>query len=157
MHETDSQRDLEIMSISIQKVMEQAQQALIEKPGVDIHGKNYKTVAERVKVFREYFSAFSIHTSIIEKNDEHIIMKAEVYSPANRLLSCGHAEEDVETNFINKTSMVENCETSAIGRALASFGLAGDEMASAQEIKRAEAKEYKQQIDQANEMLEANG
>ena len=157
MQETDSQKDLELMTVSVQQVMKSAQQRLVELSGQDIHGKDYKTVAVRVKVFREFFSNYSIHTSIIEKTDEHIIMKAEIYSPGHRLVASGHAEEDRNTNVVNKTSMLENCETSAIGRALASFGLAGDEMASANEIERAEAKKYQQELDQAEKKLKANG
>ena len=56
MQETDSQKDLELMTVSVQQVMKSAQQRLVELSGQDIHGKDYKTVAVRVKVFREFFS-----------------------------------------------------------------------------------------------------
>tara|TARA_R100000664_G_C2699448_1_gene100361 strand:+ start:54 stop:503 length:450 start_codon:yes stop_codon:yes gene_type:complete len=140
MNEIDSQVNLETMTVTMQSVMKQAQQKIIELAGENIHGKDYKTVAVRVKVFREHFPNFALRTSILEKTDDHVAMIAQVFTPFDRLLATGHAVEDKHTNFVNETSMIENCETSAIGRALANFGLAGDEMASAHEIARAKAK-----------------
>ena len=125
---------------------------------IQIHGKDYVMVKDRIIFFNENFPNGSITTEL-KATESSFIFKAkitpDVENPSRKFT--GHAEEIIGSSQINKTSALENCETSAIGRALASFGLAGDEMASAQEIKRAEAKEYKQQIDQANEMLEANG
>ena len=96
-------------------------------------------------MFLENIFQYSLITRILDKTDDQVSMIAEIYTPANRLIATGHAVEDKHTNFVNETSMIENCETSAIGRALASFGLAGDEMASANEIERAKAKQKAKQ------------
>ena len=137
MTEFNNQAELEIITVSPQQVMKQAQQRLIELAGQNIHGKDYKTVAIRVKVFREFFPSYGLSTNIIDRTENGCLIKAVVYSPANRILATGYAEEDKKTNKVNMTSMIENCETSAIGRALSTFGLAGDEMASANEVERA--------------------
>lgn len=141
MTEFNNQAELETITVSPQQVMKQAQQRLMELSGQNIHGKDYKTVAVRVKVFREFFPSYGLTTNIVEKTDNHCLIKAIVYSPANRILATGYAEEDKKTNKVNMTSMIENCETSAVGRALGIFGLAGDEMASANEMEKALAKE----------------
>jgi len=133
--------DPELIYQTPNAVMQQAQKELMASKGQDIHGKDYKTVAVRVYVFRKYFANYSLITRILDKTKEQVSIIAEVYTPGNRLIATGHAEEDKHTNFVNETSMIENCETSAIGRALANFGLAGDEMASANEIERAKAKQ----------------
>ena len=156
MIETESQRDLETFTVTAQAVMKQAQQKLMEMKGQNIHGKDYKTVAIRVKVFREFFPEYAIKTNILEKTPDHISMVAEIRTPANRLVASGHAEEDKETNMVNMTSMLENCETSAVGRALAVFGLAGDEMASANEIERAKEKERQATGKKATERIIKN-
>ena len=141
MTEFNNQAELETMTISFQQVMKQAQQRIIELEGVNIHGKEYKSVNIRIKVFREFFPNFSLTSDILVYSDNACRVKASVISPAHRVMATGHAEEDKNTNHINKTSMLENCETSAWGRALANFGLQGDELASANERERAKAKE----------------
>lgn len=141
MTEFNNQAELETMTISFQQVMKQAQQRIIELEGVNIHGKEYKSVNIRIKVFREFFPNFSLTSDILLYSDNACRVKANVISPAHRVMATGHAEEDKNTNHINKTSMLENCETSAWGRALANFGLQGDELASANERERAKAKE----------------
>ena len=102
---------------------------------INIHGKEYRTVAERVADFRdaENFSArLSIITEIISAGDV-VQMKASILNEEGRTLATGFAEEVRGSTNINKTSALENCETSAIGRALANFGLSGTEYASANE------------------------
>ena len=64
-------------------------------------------------------------------------MKASIKTKDGFIVATGHAEEVRTASMINKTSALENCETSAIGRALASFGLAGTEFASANEVQQA--------------------
>jgi len=102
---------------------------------IDIHGKQYKTVALRVNEFVESdkFDAWSIETELISDGDM-VIMKAVVKDDADRIRGTGYAEEKRGSTNINKTSALENCETSAIGRALACVGLAGTEYASANEV-----------------------
>jgi hypothetical protein len=64
-------------------------------------------------------------------------MKASVISPESKIIATGHGCEFKASSQINKTSYVENCETSAIGRALACLGLGGTEFASANEVANA--------------------
>ena len=103
---------------------------------VNIHGKQYKTVALRVNEFREDKPDFGLETELIS-NDEFVIMKAIIKDEKGRVIATGFAEEKRGSSMINKTSALENCETSAIGRALAAFGLAGEEYASADEVANA--------------------
>lgn len=110
---------------------------------VTIHGKEYRTVAERVGELHELRDDFSINTEILEmktfaedpKNDQVIIKATIEYSDGRSFTGIAH--ELRGSNFINKTSYVEVCETSAIGRACASAGLAGTEYASADEVANA--------------------
>jgi hypothetical protein len=106
---------------------------------VKIHGKDYKTVAERISEFRcnSAWNLYAISTEIIEINENHCIVKATISDNNGNKISDGHALEFRDGSFINKTSYLENCETSAIGRALAFFGLSGDEIASADEVANA--------------------
>lgn len=104
---------------------------------VNIHGKEYQTVAHRVNKFRADYTGHSIMTEIIESNDKAVIMKASITDENNYVIATGHAEEVRGSTNINKTSALENCETSAIGRALACFGLLGTEFASADEVQHA--------------------
>lgn len=109
---------------------------------VNIHGKEYKTVAARVQEFREKHGVqYSIVTEIIESGDP-VVMKASITeqlvgNEAPVVIATGHAEESRTSSQINRTSALENAETSAIGRALAAFGLAGTEFASADEVAQA--------------------
>lgn len=106
------------------------------KDTVKIHGKDYETVASRVQRFLNKEDA-SIVTEIVELNEIFVVMKASIVDANNRVLGTGHAEEYRQASPINKTSALENCETSAIGRALAAVGYAGTEYASADEVANA--------------------
>lgn len=108
-----------------------------EKRTVDIHGKQYETVASRVDGFREAYVDFAIVTEILSNDNEYVVFKATILAPNDRILATGHAQEKYGSTNINKTSALENCETSAIGRALACFGLGGTEFASADEVANA--------------------
>ena len=106
---------------------------------VPIHNKSYRTVAERVNDFRtnEEYKGWTIETEILRFEDDDCIIKATISNPEGRVVATGLAHEIKGSTNINKTSHVENCETSAIGRALASLGLAGTEYASADEVSTA--------------------
>ena len=102
---------------------------------VSIHGKDYKTVAKRVNEFRkQYESKMAIVTNLVAIDEKNVVMKAEILDENQRIIATGYAEENRQASQINRTSALENCETSAIGRALANFGLAGGEYASADEV-----------------------
>ena len=100
---------------------------------VEIHGKEYKMVVERVDEFhKDHKENRSILTEIIQFKDGVVVVKAAVKIGDD--VFTGHAYEEIGSTQINKTSALENCETSAIGRALSSAGYAGSEFASAEEV-----------------------
>ena len=103
---------------------------------VDIHGKQYHTVAERVHAFREVSPDLTIETEIVRWEGDDVVVKASI-SDNGKLLATGLAHEVRGSTNINRTSHVENCETSAIGRCLAAFGLGGTEYATADEVANA--------------------
>lgn len=104
---------------------------------VPIHGKQYKTVAYRVNEFRAQYPEYTVSTELVEANDTLVVMKASISNEQGRLLATGFAEEVRAASKINRTSALENAETSAVGRALAALGLAGTEYASADEVANA--------------------
>lgn len=104
---------------------------------VNIRGKEYQTVALRVQHFREHHPDWSLLTEIVSADVDCVRMRAWIADPTGRVMATGHAEEYRRASEINRTSALENCETSAIGRALAAMGLAGTEFASADEVARA--------------------
>ncbi len=99
----------------------------------------YASVNERVLAYRKVYPDRAIITEIQEITENSVRIKAVIYNEEDKILATGHASETKE-GFINKVSMVENCETSAVGRALgfAGFGIDGG-IASEQEIEKAEA------------------
>ena len=108
------------------------------QPGqINIHGKVYETVALRLKKFWERYPEYSIQTILIEADETRIIMKATILDDSHKLCATGHAEEFRNRGQINRTSALENCETSAVGRALAFLGLGGTEIRSAEEMQNA--------------------
>ena len=109
-----------------------------KKGVVDIHGKQYKTVVLRVNEFRDICNikdGWGVETCIIELNEKWACVKASITNPEGKVVGTGHGVEFWEgSNKINKSSALENAETSAIGRALAAIGLGGEEYASADEV-----------------------
>jgi len=105
---------------------------------IDVKGKGYVQVNERVKGFRELFPNGRIECEIIDLTDGVVTMKAFVYDEDGKLLATGFAQEKETSSYINKTSFIENCETSAVGRALGWVGIGVDgSMASAEEVANA--------------------
>ena len=114
---------------------------------IKIHNKEYKTVALRVNEFMTSakHEGWAIETQLVSANgsepitrgNDYIVMKAVVRDDKDRIRGTGYAEELRGSTNINKTSALENCETSAIGRALACVGFAGTEYASANEVSQA--------------------
>lgn len=108
----------------------------VKKEGVvPIHGKEYKTVALRVAEFRQEHPEATIASELISADDQRVVMKSTI-SIGGNVIATGWAEEQRNASNINKTSALENCETSCVGRALAFFGMAGEELqiASADEV-----------------------
>ena len=106
------------------------------KGEVEIHGSTYLSVARRVDDFRksEEFKGWSIETELVSVEDSMVVMKSTIRDSDGKVAATGYAEEDRSFGKINKTSALENCETSAVGRALAFLGLGGSEIASADEV-----------------------
>lgn len=90
---------------------------------INIKGKEYVEVNERLLYFRETFKDWSLESEVIEKTNTSIMIKAIIKDAEGRIRSTGLAEEIKGSTFINKTSYVENCETSAWGRALGALGI----------------------------------
>lgn len=104
----------------------------------DIKGKEYAEVNQRIKAFRMVYPEGLIQTELIYNEKGMCIFCASVYGN-NGLLGKGHAYERENSSFINKTSYIENCETSAVGRALGMAGFGIDtSVRSAEEMKNAE-------------------
>ena len=122
---------------------------------VKIHGKEYKTVALRIQEFREKHPDFTIQTELVEANDTLVVMKATI-SMGPQVIATGYAEEVRTASKINRTSALENAETSAVGRALAFFGLGGSEIASADEVASAISQQNSQGSNEEMERLVAH-
>jgi len=98
--------------------------SLIHK--IDFKGKAYGEVSERIKAFRYVYPKGSIRTQLISNDGEvgnrTCIFRAEIYDDVEFLIGTGTAYEQEGNSYINKTSYIENCETSAVGRALSMAG-----------------------------------
>ena len=102
--------------------------------GIDVKGKNYIEVNQRIKAFRMLYPQGTIKTEIVFMDNGVITMRASIFNDT-KLLATGTAQEKESSSFINKTSFVENCETSAVGRALGMLGIGIDtSIASAEEV-----------------------
>jgi len=115
---------------------------LFATDAIDLKGKQYLQVVDRVNLFRYHYGmAYAIDTEILDDNGKRVLMVAYIKDNDGRVVGKGYAEEIRNANPVNRTSAVENCETSAIGRALANIGLAGNEYASAFEMGNIDSKE----------------
>ena len=98
-------------------------------------GKKYTEVFVRVEAFRKAFGTdHGINTEILTDDGKRVVVKASITNSAGMVVGSGMAEEIRGQGNVNKTSALENAETSAIGRALASIGLHGGTYASLNEI-----------------------
>lgn len=109
---------------------------------LNVKGKEYAQVNERIKAFRMVYPDGFINTSMESNEDGICIFRAMVgvYTENNeiKILGTGTAYEKENSTFINKTSYIENCETSAVGRALGMCGFGIDtSVCSAEEVQNA--------------------
>ena len=120
---------------------EQIQKANAQIRTTNIKGKEYAEVNQRIKAFRMCYPEGFIRTQLLSVEDGVCIMRAEVGDGAN-ILGTGTAYEKETSSYINKTSYIENCETSAVGRALGMAGFGIDtSVASYEEVSNAIAQQ----------------
>ena len=107
---------------------------------IDIHGKPYVMVKDRLMYFHETYPTGKIITKMLHIDDKMVVFSASIWpdmTEQDRFFT-GHAEEHFDSSQINSTSAVENCETSAIGRCLGTMGIGVEEsFASADEVANA--------------------
>lgn len=101
---------------------------------VNIKGKEYVEVHERIAHLRKNYPESQLITEIISIENGVCVMKATLMLN-EKIVSTGHAYEKEDSTYINKTSYIENCETSAVGRCLGNFGIGiNSSVASADEV-----------------------
>jgi len=119
---------------------------------INIKGKEYVQVNERIGYFhsQKKYEKWGIETIKIKdevcqtKKDRLVQFRAVIFDENKMIRATGHAEEYMGSSYINKTSFIENCETSAIGRALGLLGIGIDtSVASAEEVSNAIANQTK--------------
>ena len=109
---------------------------------IDIKGKSYVMVHERIKHFRENYPDWKMISHIPEyvypNLEDYCLVVTEIFDDKGQCVATGHAFERQSDGFINKTSHIENAETSSWGRALANLNIGIDEsIASADEVANA--------------------
>ena len=103
-------------------------------------GKKYTEVSKRIEVFRKHFGfKYGFTEEILIDDGKRVVIKAKIFDRDNpeTPISEGHAEEIRGDSHVNKTSAIENCSTSALGRAIGFCGLHGGQFASVDEIEKA--------------------
>ena len=104
----------------------------------DIKGKDYAEVNQRIKAFRSVCPHGAIVTEMLSNENGVCVFRATVFNEENQIIGTGTAYEKESSSFINKTSYIENCETSAVGRALGMCGFGIDtSIASYEEVQNA--------------------
>lgn len=106
---------------------------------INIKGKEYVPVNERIKEFLQRYPNHRIITEIVSMDENSVVMVAKAYNEEGTLIGTGHAQEERNYSTINKVSFVEVCETSAIGRLIGlTYGIGiSDSVASADEVANA--------------------
>ena len=115
----------------------------------------YLTVAERIDIFWERYPQGRLHTELIHFTPEQVVIRAEVYLDREDPVpvTMDYAEERPETSPVNRVSMVENCATSALGRALGDLGsnFTGAKRPSAEEMLKVQRHESQAKRDWVGE------
>ena len=138
MKKTIPAESLKGSTVQLIAAMEKANERVQEEGVATKGGNKYLQVSKRMEIFREIFGLeYGIETNILVNDGKTVVVQAKI-SLNDKVLGTGLAEEIRGRGFVNETSAVENCETSAIGRALASLGIHGGEYASINEIEKAE-------------------
>jgi len=107
---------------------------------INIKGKEYITVNERLKYFRSEatFDGWQIKEQLVQIDEKEGIFKVTICDDKGVEIASAHSQEYRDSSYINKTSFVENGFTSALGRALGYLGIGIDtSIASANEVQNA--------------------
>lgn len=113
---------------------------------MNIRGKEYASVNERVTAFRKICPNGKIITDIVSHESGVIIMRATIIGEDGIILATGTAQEKQNASQVNRTSYLENCETSAVGRALGFCGIGIDDgIATSDEVANAQAQQENDQ------------
>lgn len=116
---------------------ESIQEINAELATIPVKGKEYIPVNQRVIAFRKLFPEGSITTELLHFGEGLCVVKATVLD-GDRVIATGLAYEREGSTFINKTSFLEVCETSAVGRAIGFVGIGIEGgIASAEEVENA--------------------
>ena len=123
----------------------------------DVKGKQYAEVNQRIKAFRMLYPDGTIETELVSVDNGICIMRAKIFANSQngmrKLLGTGTAYEKENSTFINKTSYIENCETSAVGRALAMCGIGIDtSIASKEEVENAIKQQEENELEQKEKL-----
>ena len=103
-----------------------------------IKGKDYAEVNQRIKAFRSVCPHGAIITEMTSNENGVCVFRATVYDEEKQIIGTGTAYEKEGSSNINRTSYIENCETSAVGRALGMCGFGIDtSVASYEEVANA--------------------
>lgn len=141
-----SELKLEIEDLKKQITYEDIARANGTIKTTDIKGKDYAEVNQRIKAFRMLHPNGTITTNIVSIENGTVVMKSTVMNEEGKILGTGLAYEKEGSTFINKTSYIENCETSAVGRALGMLGIGIEtSVASKEEVENAIANQNEKQ------------
>lgn len=113
----------------------------LKNKAIDIKGKQYVLVADRINYFNENYPNGSIQTVLVSSTDSTYVIKSIIIPDVDKpeRLFTGYSQAKIGQGMVNTTAALENCETSAVGRALAMMGIGViDSVASIDEIKKAE-------------------
>lgn len=120
---------------------------------MDVKGKEYAEVNQRIKAFRSICPGGSILTEMLSNENGMCVFKATICDENMKVIGTGTAYEKETSSYINKTSYIENCETSAVGRALGMCGFGIDtSIASAEEVQNAMLNQCPNKVDEHKEV-----
>lgn len=135
----------------------------LQDRAIDIKGKKYVLVSDRISYFNNEYLNGRIITKLISKpEDDRVVIKAIVTPDVENKdrYFTGYSQALWGDGYINKTSAIENCETSAVGRALGIMGIGiVDGIASVDEINKAQTQAKAQmqprQVSELSALLES--
>ena len=127
---------------------------------VNLKGKEYVMVNDRILAFKKLYPSWAIVTELVKLSEGICVIKATILNEDGEPMATGHAYEKEGSSYINKTSYIENCETSAVGRALGFLGIGIEtSIASAEEVANAIKQQKEDKLPTADDfkkVLEAN-